>query len=51
MPQVIGVPTEIAAGGKLVATGPDVVEKLIKLGCQVPVPAAAAEAATLKDEV
>ncbi|MEK7877959.1 MAG: hypothetical protein AAB325_17430, partial [Pseudomonadota bacterium] len=37
MPQVIGVPKEIAAGEKRIATVPDVVEKLIKLGFKVAV--------------
>ena len=31
MPQLIGVPREVAAGEKRVATVPEVVEKLIKL--------------------
>ena len=37
MPQVIGVPKETAAGEKRVATVPEVVEKLIKLGFKVAV--------------
>ena len=35
MPQVIGVPKETAAGEKRVATVPEVVERLIKLGFKV----------------
>ena len=37
MPQLIGVPRETAAGEKRVATVPEVVEKLIKLGFRVAV--------------
>ena len=37
MPQVIGVPKEVFAGEKRVATVPEVVEKLIKLGFKVAV--------------
>jgi NAD(P) transhydrogenase subunit alpha len=36
MPLTIGVPRETAAGEKRVATVPEVVEKLIKLGFAVP---------------
>ena len=39
MPLTIGVPKEIAAGEKRVATVPEVVEKLIKLGFAVAVEA------------
>ncbi|MBI3919331.1 MAG: NAD(P)(+) transhydrogenase (Re/Si-specific) subunit alpha, partial [Betaproteobacteria bacterium] len=51
MPQVIGVPTETAAGEKRVATVPEVVEKLIKLGFKVAVQSGAGEAANFSDEV
>ena len=37
MPQVIGVPKEVFAGEKRVATVPEAVEKLIKLGFKVAV--------------
>ena len=50
MPQVIGVPKETAAGEKRVATVPDVVEKLIKLGFKVAVEAGAGDAANFSDE-
>ena len=50
MPQVIGVPKEIFPGEKRVATVPDVVEKLLKLGFSVIVEAGAGEAATIGDE-
>ena len=45
MPQVIGVPRETAAGEKRVATVPEVVEKLIKLGFKVAVQSGAGDAA------
>jgi len=51
MPQVIGVPKEIAAGEKRVATVPEVVEKLIKLGFKVTVQSGAGDAANCSDEV
>ena len=51
MPQVIGVPREIAAGEKRVATVPDVVEKLIKLGFKVVVQSGAGDAANFSDDV
>ena len=51
MPQVIGVPKETAAGEKRVATVPEVVEKLIKLGFKVVVQSGAGEAANLGDDV
>ena len=44
MPQVIGVPKETAAGEKRVATVPEVVEKLIKLGFKVVVQSGAGDA-------
>ncbi|MDP8985355.1 MAG: Re/Si-specific NAD(P)(+) transhydrogenase subunit alpha [Pseudomonadota bacterium] len=50
MPQVIGVPKEIFPGEKRVATVPDMVEKLLKLGFSVIVEAGAGEAATIDDE-
>jgi NAD(P) transhydrogenase subunit alpha len=50
MPQVIGVPKEIFPGEKRVATVPDVVEKLRKLGFAVVVEAGAGEGATIGDD-
>jgi NAD(P) transhydrogenase subunit alpha len=50
MPQVIGVPKETFPGEKRVATVPDVVEKLRKLGFAVVVEAGAGEAATIGDD-
>ena len=50
MPQVIGVPKETAAGEKRVATVPEVVEKLIKLGFVVKVQSGAGDAANISDE-
>ncbi|GAB1392703.1 Re/Si-specific NAD(P)(+) transhydrogenase subunit alpha [Rhodocyclaceae bacterium] len=50
MPLTIGVPRETFAGEKRVATVPDVVEKLIKLGFAVRVEHAAGEAANFSDE-
>jgi len=50
MPQVIGVPRETAAGEKRVATVPEVVEKLIKLGFEVVVESGAGEASNFSDE-
>ena len=49
MPQTIGVPREIFPGEKRVATVPDVVAKLIKLGFAVSVESAAGEAANISD--
>ena len=51
MPQVIGVPKETAAGEKRVATVPEVVEKLIKLGFKVAVESGAGDAANFSDDV
>ena len=51
MPQVIGVPRESAAGEKRVATVPEVVEKLIKLGFKVAVQSGAGDAANCGDDV
>lgn len=48
--QRIGVPREIFPGEKRVATVPDVVEKLIKLGFKVAVESGAGEAANFSDE-
>jgi NAD(P) transhydrogenase subunit alpha len=50
MPQVIGVPREAAAGEKRVATVPEVVEKLVKLGFKVAVESGAGEAANFSDD-
>src|SRR5258706_485857 len=51
MPQVIGVPRETAAGEKRVATVPEIVEKLIKLGFKVAVETGAGDAANFSDDV
>ena len=51
MPQVIGVPKETAAGEKRVATVPEIVEKLIKLGFKVVVQSGAGDAANFSDDV
>src|SRR6187455_60406 len=50
MPQVIGVPKEIFPGEKRVATVPEVVPKLAKLGFDVIVQSGAGEGASLSDE-
>ncbi|EXI82920.1 MAG: NAD(P) transhydrogenase subunit alpha [Candidatus Accumulibacter appositus] len=50
MPLTIGVPKETAAGEKRVATVPEVVEKLIKLGFTIQVEAGAGDAATVSDD-
>ena len=50
MSLVIGVPKETAAGEKRVATVPEVVEKLIKLGFRVAVQSGAGDAANFSDE-
>jgi H+-translocating NAD(P) transhydrogenase subunit alpha len=50
MSQVIGVPRETAAGEKRVATVPEVVEKLRKLGFKVVVQSGAGDAANFSDE-
>ncbi len=50
MAQVIGVPKETAAGEKRVATVPEVVEKLIKLGFSVAVESGAGDAANFSDD-
>ena len=49
MPQVIGVPKETAAGEKRVATVPEIVEKLIKLGFKVVVESGAGDPANFSD--
>src|SRR5690349_9101050 len=51
MAQVIGVPKEIFAGEKRVATVPEVVEKLVKLGSKVSVQSGAGDAANFGDDV
>ncbi|MBK8069441.1 MAG: Re/Si-specific NAD(P)(+) transhydrogenase subunit alpha [Rhodanobacteraceae bacterium] len=50
MSLTIGVPREIVAGEKRVATVPEVVEKLIKLGFKVAVEAGAGDAANCSDD-
>jgi H+-translocating NAD(P) transhydrogenase subunit alpha len=50
MPEVIGVPKETADGEKRVATVPEVVEKLIKLGFKVAVQSGAGEHANFSDD-
>ncbi|HYH40630.1 MAG TPA: Re/Si-specific NAD(P)(+) transhydrogenase subunit alpha, partial [Burkholderiales bacterium] len=50
MPQVIGVPKETASDEKRVATVPEAVEKLIKLGFRVTVQSGAGDAANFSDE-
>jgi H+-translocating NAD(P) transhydrogenase subunit alpha len=48
--QLIGVPRETAAGEKRVATVPEVVEKLVKLGFRVQVQSGAGDAANFGDD-
>jgi NAD(P) transhydrogenase subunit alpha len=48
---MIGVPREVFPGEKRVATVPEVVEKLIKLGFKVAVESGAGDAANFSDEV
>ena len=50
MPQVIGVPKETFPGEKRVATVPEVVTKLAKLGFSVIVQSGAGEGASISDE-
>ena len=50
MPQLIAVPRETAPGEKRVATVPEVVEKLAKLGFRVAVQSGAGDAANFADE-
>ncbi|MFN7857998.1 MAG: NAD(P)(+) transhydrogenase (Re/Si-specific) subunit alpha, partial [Acidovorax sp.] len=49
-PQRIGVPRETFPGEKRVATVPEVVEKLIKLGFSVTVESGAGDAANFSDD-
>src|SRR4051812_5825211 len=51
MPQVIGVPSEVAAEEKRVATVPEVVQKLIKLGFKVSVQSGAGDSANFSDDM
>ncbi|MCX7170448.1 MAG: Re/Si-specific NAD(P)(+) transhydrogenase subunit alpha [Proteobacteria bacterium] len=51
MPLKIGVPREVFSGEKRVATVPEVVEKLIKLGFAVAVESGAGDLANFSDEV
>src|ERR1035437_931151 len=51
MPLTIGIPREVFAGEKRVASVPDVVEKLIKLGFKVAIESGAGEAANFSDDV
>ena len=50
MPQTIGVPREVYPGERRVATVPDVVQKLIKLGFSVSVESGAGELASISDD-
>ena len=50
MPQTIGVPREVFPGERRVATVPDVVQKLIKIGFNVAVESGAGDAASLSDD-
>jgi NAD(P) transhydrogenase subunit alpha len=50
MPQVIGVPKEVFPGEKRVATVPEVVPKLVKLGFKVIVQSGAGDAANFADD-
>ncbi|HSA88272.1 MAG TPA: Re/Si-specific NAD(P)(+) transhydrogenase subunit alpha [Burkholderiales bacterium] len=50
MPQLIGVPRETAAGEKRVATVPEVVPRLAKLGFRVAVESGAGDAANFPDD-
>ena len=50
MPLTIGVPRETFAGEKRVATVPEVVEKLLKLGFKVCVELGAGDAAHFSDD-
>ncbi|MDP4030129.1 MAG: NAD(P)(+) transhydrogenase (Re/Si-specific) subunit alpha, partial [Gallionella sp.] len=47
---MIGIPRETAAGEKRVATVPEVVEKLVKLGFKVAVESGAGDAANCSDD-
>jgi H+-translocating NAD(P) transhydrogenase subunit alpha len=50
MPQTIGIPKETFAGEKRVATAPEIVEKLIKLGFAVTVESGAGDGASFYDD-
>ena len=50
MPQLIGIPKETFPGERRVATVPDVVQKLMKLGFAVAVQSGAGEAASIDDD-
>jgi NAD(P) transhydrogenase subunit alpha len=50
MPQSIGIPKEVFPGEKRVATVPDVVQKLVKLGFSVAVQSGAGAAASIDDD-
>src|SRR2546430_7950857 len=50
MTQVIGVPKEVFPGEKRVATVPEVVPKLVRVGCGVVVQAGAGDGASLADQ-
>lgn len=50
MSLTIGVPREVFAGEKRVATVPDVVEKLIKLGFTIAVETGAGDSANFSDD-
>ena len=50
MPLTIGIPREVFAGEKRVATVPDVAEKLIKLGFKVAIESGAGDAANFSDD-
>jgi NAD(P) transhydrogenase subunit alpha len=50
MPQLIGIPKEVFPGEKRVATVPDVIPKLMKLGFKVAVQSGAGEAASISDD-
>ncbi len=50
MPQLIGVPRETALGEKRVASVPEVVEKLAKLGFRIAVQSGAGDAANFADD-
>ena len=50
MPQLIGIPKEVFPGEKRVATVPDVIPKLMKLGFSVAVQSGAGEAASISDD-
>ncbi|MGA7711329.1 MAG: Re/Si-specific NAD(P)(+) transhydrogenase subunit alpha [Rhizomicrobium sp.] len=50
MPQTIGIPKETFAGEKRVATAPEVIEKLIKLGFAVTVESKAGDGASFYDD-